>query len=215
MVLEPIEKRVDEVLASSTELEAAWLQEFVKQLAENRFGAERSLSRAMFLFLGVWCVSYLIGEGAVEEFGLGPAKVHDISQLLITAPIILGFLSYSIASSLSSLMTMGTALEKFYSKAIPKLATTDLVSLLSRHGFLGAENMLRRDEWGWDRYLNRAVLVIVVLFPTLIPPIAVIHTSWLAIQMNLAPWYSLYGASILGMFFWVRGVVLFSRHACM
>jgi hypothetical protein len=207
-----ITARVDEVLTSLKASDGDWIREFVKLLTDNFYSAERAVSRTSFWFLVAWLLAYLIGVGAVREIGIGPAEVTKINYLLILAPMILGFLSYSSACSVVSYLLTGAALHQFYNKKIPKLEETGLTSLLARHGFLGAESMLTEEQTRFEKFF--ALLIVfstIFLLPAIIPLLAIFQTMALVIQLNVGSRYLTFVSCILGLLFWFRGAILLNR----
>lgn len=106
------------------------LREFVEVLRQNQSEAEKSFRRALILFFLAWGVVFFIGAGLVTEATLVSVKISIVKDILIVGPIVLGFISYSIASSAAMVGHLFCALSQSYKHILPEVYTQDLEYLL-------------------------------------------------------------------------------------
>lgn len=208
-----LEEQVDYAFGQLKTEEYATIQSYVSVLIERLSNAERSAARSLTTFLLAWLIAYLISKGFVKESDLAGLKIEKLQALLVIAPLILGFISYTASTAIAGFILLEETIRLTYMKLIPKLSGTDLDTLFAGDTFIGAEHISFTTKGAkLNLILKYVVLGCIVLLCWLAPLVAIGHVTEFLLELGDWPRALIFSSATAGVVLWMRGAtMIYSR----
>lgn len=207
--MKTVSERVNEVLSDSSNQSKESVHVFIEVLRDNQAKAEERLHRSLITFYATWAFMYAIGAGLVEKGQYIGLEIAQIKQVLIVGPALLGWLFYSIMVAGTAQSLHMTALSSAYRHTLPKVYELDLEYMLPPPTIFSVERVLMGwARWPWLNKIGKIWIWFIAIGLTILPLLAIAHTSWLFCQA-VELWWPLRGAAIaIGVILCLRGILL-------
>jgi hypothetical protein len=204
-----MENLVDQVFTSSSQPDPDWLRGFLGSLEGSWKEAAKAENHALIGIASAWMVATAVGAGFISEAGVGSFKMDNIKQLLVVAPVAIGFFAYRYFLFASVRKLLDRSVSRLYSHVLPSVHAAGLDDFLSTSTLLGAELALQpADDYKLEQSIRRFWLRFIEGGAALGSLFAITHALyvlWVAEQPAL--W--LIGISaIASILLWVRGFLV-------
>ena len=207
----PLGQRVDQFFESLPDKGAPAVLTYVDRLYSSYCEAEKATQHQLLLNLITWASFYSIAEGIVGEATIGALKISNLSYLSLLGPVIIGFLSYTLATALFFSIKLGFAFWRCMKHVLPEACAGDLEMLLGPPTFVRAERISRAKEHTVHAFARGFMIALLLSLCILGTLAALIHISWLTWSITAISWYAAAISITLGGVFWVRALLVWVR----
>jgi hypothetical protein len=208
-----IQNRIDKFFETIPTKDSDAVKEFVKNLYESYCLAEKATQRQLFLTVTAWAVFYAIAQGIVSEAQIASFKISNVRYIAVLGPPVIGFLSYTLASSAFISLNLGIAFWQCIKHLLPQAYELDLERLLGPPTFLRAEKMSKHGEHQVHQFASMVWGGLFVAFGVIGTFVALVHVSYLTWSLDPLSRIVRVVAIVVGVTAWARGTLLWVRTA--
>lgn len=185
------------------------IKTFTLTVYENYKQAVVQSKRGQFLFLLAWWVFYGIQADIIGTVSLGPASAHRVKSFTLAAPLLLGWLFYYIALSITAAGYLRVVIENNLKHMLPKAHEMGLARLMLVPTMFGTEYYVgEQSHVSWLNTVTKVWLWVIRLALIIGGFLVFAHGVWIAwttTSVSLG-WKAL--VTIVGATCWLRGFVL-------
>lgn len=215
MAAPTIRERIDEIYSSGGEANSEELRAFIGAVQTSHEHASKLFARYALMFVVAWVICYAIGIGMISEGSVAAFKLGNSKGGLITAPIVLGMLTYLMLSKLSFAEYLMGAVEQSYKYRLPGVHEQNLTRIVAYPTIFNVERNLLVERFEADVMNRLTVLWIHVgaICLVVVPLVALVHVSYLLVSADIYTTFSVVLSIVSGIVLWSRGVIVLVLYA--